>query len=76
MTQLNQDPREDSVTNSGRGTAAMEGDVDMAGDKEVEEQDGEATANVIPETGITDVAWDPKDPTLSLTMRVQVQTKP
>ena len=50
VTQLTQDPREDYVTNSGQGTAAMEeGDVDMVGVKEVEERDGEAAASVIPD---------------------------
>ena len=38
VTQLNQDPWENSVTNSGQGMAAMEeGDADTVGDKEVEE---------------------------------------
>ena len=37
VTQLNQDPREDLVTNSGMGMAAMEeADADMVGDEEVE----------------------------------------
>ena len=37
VTQLNQDPREDSLTDSGQGTAEMEeGDADVAGCKEVE----------------------------------------
>ena len=48
-TQLNQDPREDSVADSGKGTAAMEeGDADAVGDEEVEEQDKGVTASAIP----------------------------
>ena len=62
VTQLNQDPGEDSVADLGPGTAAMEeGDADTVGDKEVEGGDGEATANVIPDMGITDLTWDPQD---------------
>ena len=37
VNQLNQDPREDSVADSGWGTAAVEeGDTDTTGDEEVE----------------------------------------
>ena len=65
VTQLNQDPREDSVTDSGLGMAVMEeGDADEVGDEEVESGDGEAAANVIPDTGVTDLTWDPEDPYL------------
>ena len=65
MNQLNQDPREDSVTDSGWGTAAVkEGDVDTVGDKEVEEKDEGATAGAVPKTGIADTTWDPEDPYL------------
>ena len=32
-----------------------EGDANTAGDKEVEEQDEEAAASAIPETGVTDI---------------------
>ena len=72
MNQLNQDPREDSVANSGWGMAVMEeGDVDTVGDKEVEEWDEGATASAIPETGAADIT-----PTLSLMMRVQPCIKP
>ena len=38
----------------------------MTGDKEVEDQDGEATANVIPEMSITDLTWDLKDPYIEI----------
>ena len=65
MSQLNQDPGEDSATDSGRGMAAMEeGYVDTVGDKEVEKWDEEVAASAIPETGITDITWDPEDPYL------------
>ena len=32
-----------------------EGDMDIVGDKEVEEQDEEATASAVPETGVADI---------------------
>ena len=67
VNQLNQDPREDSVANSGWGTASMEeGDADTMGDEEVEEWEG-ATAGAVPETGAADIPWDPEDPYFKFT---------
>ena len=63
--QLTQDPREDSVANSGQGMAAMEeGDADTVGDEEVEEWDKGATAGAVPETRVADITWDLEDPYL------------
>ena len=51
VNQLNQDPRENSVADSGQGMAAMEeGDTDIVGDKEVEEWEEGAMAGAVPET--------------------------
>ena len=62
MNLLNQDPREDSVTDSGWGMAAMEeGDTDTVGDKEVEEWDEGATASAVPKTSVVDITWDLED---------------
>ena len=64
ITQLNQDPWEGSITDSGLGTVAMEeGDTNTVGDEVVEGRDGEATADVIPNTDATnDLAWNVDDP--------------
>ena len=49
ITQLNQDPREDSITDLGLYMAAMEeGDANMVGDEDVESGGVGAAANVIP----------------------------
>ena len=44
----------------------LEGDIDTAGDEEVEGRDGEAVADVILDTDATDLAWDSDDPYLQV----------
>ena len=68
VNQLNQDPRQESVADSGCGNVSMEeGDADTAGDEEVEGQDEGAMAGEVPETKVTDITWDPEDPFLKFT---------
>ena len=62
INQLNQDPREDSIPDSGLDTAVMEEvDADMAGDEEIESRGAGAVADVASDMTIADLTWDPKD---------------
>ena len=76
VNQTNQDPREDSVTDFGWGTAAMEeGDTDTVGDEEVEEWDEGATAGAVPETSVAKPGTQ-RTPTFSLMMRIPACLRP
>ena len=68
MNQLNQDPWEDLVGDSSCGVTAMEeGEMDAAGNEEVERQVEGAMARAAPEAGVTDITWDPEDSYLKFT---------
>ena len=63
VNQLNQDPQKDSIADSNHGMPATEeGEVDAAGDEELEGQDEGAMARAAPEAGVTNITWNPKDP--------------
>ena len=59
VDQLNQDPRADSIADSGRGTAIME---EGGRDEEVEVRDERFTTGTAVDAAAGDLVWNPQNP--------------